>query len=354
MRAKINILLLSVPMIALAVLFQQCAGVNFENAVLSQQWAKSCKEDASKCRAVSEDFNAGSSNKNIDFVWVVDGSGSMSNEIAYIRENIVNFTQSLSNYSSLKMALIGDRTGTYGIQLPAVKDINGNDVQTKQVDVDVQSSDAFLFAGMALCPKGASNSWCSDFLTNHKDGLGNKINTRLSQYTSTEGALVNFLRPQSHKVFVFVTDDEALKKVPWAGNKLDFLDAYNTLFPLSNPTVYSFVALQERGQAPCSVYGKGVSYMELSASTGGEAFDICESDWKVHLNKMLDGLETMVNTTFPLATQNVVEVTAVYLDGNLLSPGDWSYANRKVTIRPEAMQNSTTYTVRIELIEYID
>ncbi|MES2767632.1 MAG: hypothetical protein V4596_00680 [Bdellovibrionota bacterium] len=370
MRSHIKLILLFIPMVALMVMYQQCSGVNFQNTDAQNQWSHECSQDSSKCKVSTENFNAGTSNKKIDFVWIVDNSGSMAEEVAKTRNNMAAFATQLAGYTDLKMALLsakdattnpGDSNPQY-FTLPSGLPAGAG----TQVNTFVSSNDALIFAGLSVCPSGGSaiGSWCNTFLENKTDVDGRVIPSGSATkrwekvYQPAISAFSGFLREQSHKVFVIVSDDDAKN----AGNPYrvlsdQFLDAYDSRFPNAKPIVYSIVSprsVADAGAAGCQVYGQGNEYIRLSGLTGGKVFDICENDWSDYFDEMLAGITILANTSFPLAAVNIVDILSVKVNNTKLNPGDYTYANRVLTIRPEVMAGFSNYNISVEILEYVN
>lgn len=374
MRHYLKLLVLIVPMGVLMVSYQQCSGVSFQNASEQNQWSHECSQDASKCQEKTEKFNSSSSNKKIDFVWVVDNSGSMGNEVQKTRDNMKLFAETLAGYTDLKMALVSAKDGTTNpgdsnpqyFTMPSVSGL-----ASTQINSFVASNDALIHAGLVTCPTNApAGSWCTTFQANKTDVDGRIIPSGPSSskrwekvYQPIVGALSNFMRDQSHKVFVIVSDDDARN----AGNPYrvlsdQFLNAYDSRFPNSQPIVYSIVSprtVDAAKAAGCDVYGQGNEYVRLSGLTGGKVFDICANDWKPYFDEMLTGITTLASTSFPLATINVVEILSVkiYEKGSSnkreLAPGEYSYANRTLKLRADVVAGYSNFELEVKILEYV-
>ncbi len=378
MRHYIKLISLIIPMAALVVSYQQCSGVNFQNANQRVQWSQDCQNDPSKCREVTETFNSGTSNKKIDFTWIIDNSASMSNEISTVRNNMATFANRISQYADLKMAVISAKdsatnpgnkyqSSPYYINL---QDVGLPSQMTKQVNSLVKSTDALILGALALCPSSGldPNSWCAKFQDQKLDDANrNVMNYKNGDfwrdvYAPTVSSLGDFLRPQSHKVFVIVTDDDAGSH---HGDHFhiktnNFLNAYNSRFPNAQPVVYSII--QPKANNPrCNTHYQGAEYMKLSNVTNGGYFDICESNWSPFFEEMLDGIETLAKTSFPLATVNIIDILSVkiYNPNNPgskreLFPGEYTLNNRTLTVREDIIESLgyLNFQVDIKILEY--
>lgn len=364
MRHYIKLISLMLPMAVLVVAYQQCSGVSFQNANQRVQWSLDCQNDASKCQEVTETFNSGTSNKKIDFTWIIDNSASMSNEIATVRNNMANFANRISQYADLKMAVISakDSTANPGNKYQSspyyinLEDANlPNHIPSQQVNSLVKSTDALILGALALCPSSGlnPNSWCAKFQAEKRDDANRDVNAYKSGafwndvYKPTISSLKDFLREQSHKVFVIVTDDNAGSQHAdhFHIKTNNFLDAYNSRFPNAQPVVYSII--QPKASNPnCNTHNQGTEYIKLSNLTGGGVFDICESNWGPFFDEMLDGIETLAKTSFPLATVNIIDILSVkiYNPSNPsakreLFPGEYILNNRTLTVREDIIES---------------
>lgn len=366
-------------MATLAVLFQQCSGVSFKNADEQSQWSHECAQNATKCQEKTEIFNSGTSNKKLDFVWVVDNSASMADEVDRVRSNLANFASRLGNYTDLRMALVSAKDGTTNpsnayqgspkyFEMPVMP----NGVQALQVNNLVRSSDSLAIGAITLCPSAGSPAgrWCSITTetdpSNRKDATGAMIaeNYWNESYSKGISKLDTFLRDQSHKVFVFVSDDNAAKiyNTEYPIYRSQFLDAFDSRFPRSTPIVYSIVSPYAKGAAPsgCSIYNKGEEYINLSGETNGKVFDICQSDWTAYFDDMLAGIEVLARSSFPLETVNIVDILSVKIysrnnpsNKRELAPGEYTLNNRTLAIRDDVVSGYTNFEVEVKILEYV-
>lgn len=188
-----------------------------------------------------------------DIIWVVDQSGSMDQETSYVQQKINDF-----------VALI---------------DPSGIDYRVVMI-ADPQ-------AGNAICvpaPLGGAN-------------CGNNTRFRLvpTQVGSHDGpeivideypAYSDFLRPDSMKHIIFVTDDES----DWSASQ--FTSALAALQPagvFASYKVHGIYAYGTPGGDGCSGAfgsgaGEGLVYTELVTQTGGARGVICTGDWTTVFN----------------------------------------------------------------------
>lgn len=364
MKRNLRYIVIFLPMAVLFVLFQQCSGVSFQNANIQSQQAQDCAQNSSKCKVTTERFNAGTSNKKIDFVWIVDNSASMSQEIQTVKDNMAAFATQLGSYTDLKMVLLSAKDDTtnpknkyqsdpHYITMPNMP----SNVDSLQINTLVRSRDALILGGLGICPPSpAPDSWCMMFQTNHIDAEGKTIPTDRwdAVYSTAISKLSSFVREQSHKVFVIVSDDDATTG-EFHVKSNEFLNAYDSKFHDSEPIVYSIVSprtVADANKAGCSVWNQGLEHMKLSALTGGETFDICAKDWTPYFDKMLSGISTLANTSFPLAAVNIVDILSVKVNGHKLNLGDYTYDKHTLSIRPDVMGDYINYNIEVEILEY--
>lgn len=215
----------------------------------------------------------------MDMVWVVDNSGSMAQEVAQVRANILKFVANVEAKSDLRISVLSTDSGAYGLSFDSVK--VGNDFL--QVKSSVGSFNLLNALTAASC--------AADQLTLAKSAeSGQKLvptklcgkevadvskgGTEDRFLESFAGTLVDRLRPEAQKVFVFVSDDNAVGEVD-ASNFFNY-----TGFEAKLTHVYAFIGQEKK--TGCAIARKGERYIELAAKTGGETFDICEEDWSAN------------------------------------------------------------------------
>jgi hypothetical protein len=183
-----------------------------------------------------------------DIIWVVDQSGSMNQETAYVKEQINNFAATIAKSSvDYRVVMIANDTGSNAICVPPPLASNkcGNAERFRLVAKTVASTNGPSIA--------------------------------LSEYAK----YADFLRPEATKHFVFVTDDNSkmsaaeflagLKKLPPAGIFDD----------VKIHAVFAFGDDEAKGcKGPFGSGAKfGSVYDSLVKTTGGAKGVICEDDW---------------------------------------------------------------------------
>lgn len=176
----------------------------------------------------------------VDIVWFIDTSGSMNQETAWVQQNINAFAAYIAGLSlDYHVVLIAD------------------------AEVCVPPP-----LGGPNCTDGTNYRHVKEYVGS-KDGLKKTINT-YPQYQ-------DFLRPDTSKHFVAVTDDNSTQGASWFTTELA---------KLTNPgfadgfTYHSIVAYGDIAGKGCTTGAKiGQAYLDLTDQTGGEKFKVCETDW---------------------------------------------------------------------------
>lgn len=186
----------------------------------------------------------------VDIIWVVDSSGSMSQENQLVQDNMNAFAQSIVTTGvDYRVILIGSSSYI------TVSDPLGSDANRfLHIDETVGSKNAFEV-----------------------------VSSSFSQYAS-------FLRTNSIVHVVIVTDDNSQKKWNWFQSKMVPKLGRNFYF-------HAVASPPPPAGVECSVFdfdpdprckceganGKaaaaGIEYYDLARVTSGTTFSICESDW---------------------------------------------------------------------------
>ncbi|HET8936532.1 MAG TPA: vWA domain-containing protein [Polyangiales bacterium] len=193
----------------------------------------------------------------VDIVWVIDGSGSMSDEQAAIKKNIASFAEAIGGAGiDHHVVMVAEDDVASGTSL-------GSDaMHYKHVSTNVGSHDALA-----------------------------KLIESYPQYAS-------FLRPGATLHFVIVTDDESRMKAA------DFQMQMKQLAS-KNFVAHAIVSESVSGRACtgacgiallCGAATPGLEYLALSEATGGQKSSICVSDWST----VFEPLKTAVIESAPL------------------------------------------------------
>jgi len=233
-----------------------------------------------------------------DIIWVVDQSGSMNQETAYVQQKLNDFA-TLIDASGIDyhVVMIANPTSTNPICVPPPLGgpSCGDNVRFKLVPIKVGSTNGPQLA-----------------VANY------------SGYSS-------FLRPEAAKHFVFVTDDNS------AWSAAMFTSSLLALPPAGMFTgfkVHAIYAFGTPGGLGCTgPFGTGAAegtvYTELVAQTGGAAGVICTGDWTQVFQDITQAVVSGARVSCELAmptppmgqTLDTALVNVRYLPGGV-APGD--------------------------------
>ncbi|MCH2535613.1 MAG: hypothetical protein MK008_14315 [Bdellovibrionales bacterium] len=272
---------------------------------------------------VTENLGIKTTSRNIDFVWVIDNSGSMSAEAQAVNNNYLAFMQNISSRAEIRSSLISaTNSKSTGVSIP--KNLEGEN--HKQFPITVSSVNGMSHATGSLLTKNECESNPSLYF--NSSGSSN-----CDYYVKSDNNR-DFLRVNSKKIFVFVTDDNERYTDT---NK--FLNAFNTAYPSQSPIVYSFIGLQN---SVTNCYARiGSAYDNLSMNTQGGVFDICQQDWSQHFNDMIDHVFVSTENIFNIKHETFEEIMEVKVDDVILSKDQYTVDNNTITIKPELLSESS-------------
>ena len=157
------------------------------------------------------------------------------------------------------------------------------------------------------------------------------------------------MRPNSLKIFVFVTDDDA--RVVTSENFFKYLAP-----ELRSAVIFSFAgvkgssipieALNNRrmgaikGVNGCQAL-LGQSYQNLAEASGGSVFDICEEDWTKHFNKLTNNVSSIVNNRFIL--KNNKKLISVEIDGKKLENQEYRIEANTLIINEQLIDTTSKF-----------
>lgn len=283
--------ILLVAFASLIVLFQNCASeVAFKEVTTNLS-----SEAPPILDTASESFKVSFSSQSapLDMIWVIDNSGSMGQEAEHVRNNLTSFVNELNKSTNFRFLLVS-RKGTSGTTVSLNSGLNPS--SHLQIDVNV----------------GSTNG--PDLLLN---ALGNEPTK-------------SFLRQESKKIIVFVTDDNSSKSANFIINSLtQKLNA-----SLQDISVNSFIALSQQ-ESPC-LAKEGQVYKDLASATAGSTYNICSTDWTSHFSDLIDVSVSKAIRRFTL-TKNVNAVHDVKVDGKTLDKSAYSIAGKVLTLHDDVL-----------------
>jgi len=212
-------------------------------------------DDPAECSALS--VEAAPAAAPADIIWVIDNSGSMDEEEARVQDNLNTFSQAIENSGVDHHVVMITNTGHVQVPPPL-----GGSEHYLAVDRDIDSHDA------------------------------------LQQLIATFPEWRDFLRPDSIKHFVVVSDDESDM------SEGEFENAVAAIPELAGGFVFHAIVADAppwNWNSPCFTLAAavGTTYIHLQQDHGGVFYSLCEHDWA----PVFDALSVSVigNATLPCA-----------------------------------------------------
>ncbi len=224
----------------------------------------------------------------LDMIWVIDNSGSMSAEAALVRRNFDVFLTTLNKSTNFRLLLVSQpgNSGTL-VSIPSSFD----PATHKQINQRVESNNGpqLLLNQLKMLPAG-------------------------------------FLREDSKKIVVFVTDDNSsLGSASFMSSLLA-----QQKWSAKDVSVSSFIGL-DKASSPC-MDSVGAVYKELATSTGGRNYNICLQDWSGHFNDLMNSSVSKAIRRFTLGVDAVKSISVVKVNGLVLDKSAYSVLGKVVTL----------------------
>jgi hypothetical protein len=240
-----------------------------------------------QCAAISQ--TAQNQYQPADVIWAIDGSGSMSEEMQFVRENMNAFSQQISQSGiDVRIVLVSSPLGGMNTGMGGGGRDNGICI------------DAPLGSGM--CPEDTK---LPSYLHIPR-GVGS--HDALDVIVDTYPSWMGQLRPEATKAIVVITDDDAIQPAEedWLGGLLGtpmpappltpaersaaFLQALRALDPtmfaaFKFDAIYPFTECDEAAAV-------GAVYRELVMQTGGLGGDLCLQDFHPVFDELARGIVT--------------------------------------------------------------
>ncbi len=249
-----------------------------------------------ECVGVTAEADAG-----VDIIWVVDGSGSMEEEIDQIETNLNTHFLNIIGASNLSWNLIvvAPRVGfasfsSFSVCVdspPASASCGDNPPRFRHVHCSVESTDSL--ASLAYTYNGVAPAFAPTSLV---CGLG----------ASWDGKQwKDFVRMDATKVFIEVTDDSSDVTAQAFDNWLLTGAQPAGMFGSAQERKYIFHGIigmdTNNPGAPCSeAQNHGPRYQELASLTGGLTASICENDWSPIFQDIADSIVTRLSCEYPV------------------------------------------------------
>lgn len=259
---------------------------------------------------------------NVDIIFIIDGSGSMQDEIDQVRTNINDSFLTIIGASNLgwNLIMIGARTGEVtnlnSLEIcvnspPAGPNCADNPPQFRHVHCEVQSTDPLT--STAFTYAGDPPSWYANDPNNRFMSLCGKTTLPIPipgwpdafGMSWDQKKWGEYLRPQATKVFVVVTDDNsevsAQEFDDWALN----VAQPPGIFGSTQDRKYIFNSIvgaeTNDSSATCSgAENNGKVYQQLSSMTGGLVASICAFDWSEMFNSIATDIVTTLGCEYPV------------------------------------------------------
>lgn len=219
-----------------------------------------------------------------DIIWVVDQSGSMDQETQYVQSQINSFASLISASSiDYRVTMIAGTSGSNAICVPAPLSNGscGNDTNFRLVNQRIGSHD------------GPS-----------------RLLTTYSLYS-------DFLRADSQKHIIFVTDDNSTMT---AANFTSMLGALQPTGMFANYKVHGIYAYGNGQASGCTgAFGAGAAdgtvYTTLITDSGGTRGVICNNDWTQVFNDItaavISGSQVSCELNVPSPAQGMLDPNLV-------------------------------------------
>lgn len=239
-----------------------------------------------------------------DILWVLDNSGSMSNEIDLVSKNMNAFFKKMKSNSDARVGVISS-IGDSGNALTLSDEIREDLVLSNTGVNSVNALNRTLeFLGVAL-PGGGRNFGVGKF----------------------------FFRKESSKVLVIVTDDES--ELP----SDDFLARLKTVIDIKEFKLFGFTGTTRRKKAKCSIAKKGQQYINLADMTSGKIFDICEEDWSQNFDLLADSIIDTIKSKYDVS-RVIKEIISIEIGGKAVSKDKYRFVNKTITFTENLISDS--------------
>jgi hypothetical protein len=216
----------------------------------------------------------------VDIIMIIDQSGSMSEEIANVKQNVNSLSDFLNNtgldYHVIMIGTVG--TGSFDICVPPPlggPSCSNNGNVFRAVNRNVQSNDA--------------------------------LDIILQTYDQTQAPLVwqDFLRQDALKIFVPITDDNAYKKAN--AFDTDLLSKPGGQFGTPTERRYVFYPImgapaypQESGTCGSGMVNNGSEYIALSKLTNGMWFPLCLQSYQGVFEEIAKNIVNTISCELPV------------------------------------------------------
>jgi len=270
-----------------------------------------------------------------DIIWIIDESGSMSQEQQSVAANAVNFFNRAIAYGlDFRMGVTDVHIGNNGILCTD---------QGQSNDFFLTPSNLSQFQACALEPWG---SLTYEGGTEH--GITQGYNAILNHLPRANQP--NRIRPDAQLVLIYVSDEAAQEvqtscgySPPWdpACIQTEIQPTLNLLQGISNPeaqgTAHAIVGPPPSG---CSTADLGGGYIDIATATGGQIASVCQSDLGSTLQIIIEDIvansSPVVLQHYPISVSVAAAKDSLALERSRLDGFDYrSSANTIVFVNQE-------------------
>ena len=259
-----------------------------------------CNGSDLMCPDKCETFTFAVNSRPVDILWVIDQSGSMSQEIAGVKANMNNFSSYINGQKiDYHVIVMASKTGSYGICIkPPLGGPGCTDgPRFKQVVQNVQSVDS-----LKLIQKNIS-------------------------------AIEAFMRPNSLRQIVEVTDDNSR---PGYSSAIPGTTFHAWITKRAGWKDYIFHSIVSLYQDSCTAK-IGTEYIWLSNQTKGLKLHICKANWNTMFAQLSKKVADLAKTQYKLAgTPDPTKPIRVYYNNVQKKQGtdwDWDGTNNQVVLK---------------------
>lgn len=228
-----------------------------------------------------------------DIIWVIDESGSMSEEQQSVANNAVNFfNRAVAFGLDFRMGIVDVGISNNGVLCTDQGQSNDHFLTPSNLD---------QFQHCALYPWGSGQEEGGT-----ENGITQGYNAIMNHLPRANAP--NKIRPEAQLVVIYVSD-EAAQEVKDAGCGTDpscvqgvIQPTVNLLMGISNPegegTAHAIVGPPPDG---CSTADLGTGYIEIANATGGQIGSVCQSDLGTTLQIII---EEIVASSSPVVLEH--------------------------------------------------
>lgn len=254
-----------------------------------------CPKDCGKCPSTCDYFTYAVSARPVDLVWIIDQSGSMSQEIAGVKANMNKFSSYISGQKIDYRVIVLARRGTGSKDICIAPPLGGpncaDTARFKQVSKTVGST--------------------------------NELTLFQSYITTIE----SHMRPNSLRQIIVVTDDNSKLSASafhaWIKARPGYKDyVFHSIVSL----VYTFMCTAKDGKV----------YIDLSNWTKGLKFHICNANWNSLFTQLSKKVADIAKTQYKLSKTPVANTIKVEYNNVPKQHGKdwiWDVTNTQVVLK---------------------